>query len=108
VGAGPAGLTAAMYCARGGKKTLVLGNIYGSQQSMGGLYENYPGFPDGIQGIELSERMLAQAHLRVEGDLGYLHICCTVSPKNPISLGNLISCSLMIVALRPKDHQGIL
>jgi thioredoxin reductase (NADPH) len=50
-----------MYCARGGKKTLVLGNIYGSQQSMGGLYENYPGFPDGIQGIELSERMLAQA-----------------------------------------------
>jgi len=61
VGAGPAGLTAAMYCARGGKKTLVLGNVYGSQQSMGGLYENYPGFPDGIQGIELSERMLAQA-----------------------------------------------
>jgi thioredoxin reductase (NADPH) len=50
-----------MYCARGGKKTLVLGNVYGSQQSMGGLYENYPGFPDGIQGIELSERMLAQA-----------------------------------------------
>ncbi len=61
VGAGPAGLTAAMYCARGGKKTLVLGDIYLSQQSMGGLYENYPGFPDGIQGIELSERMLAQA-----------------------------------------------
>jgi thioredoxin reductase (NADPH) len=50
-----------MYCARGGKKTLVLGNAYSSQQSMGGLYENYPGFPDGIQGIELSERMLAQA-----------------------------------------------
>jgi len=50
-----------MYCARSGKKTLVLGNIYSSQQSMGGLYENYPGFPDGIQGIELSERMLSQA-----------------------------------------------
>jgi thioredoxin reductase (NADPH) len=61
VGAGPAGLTAGMYCARGGKKTLILGNIYASQQSMGGLYENYPGFPDGIQGIELSERMLSQA-----------------------------------------------
>ena len=54
-------MTAAMYCARGGKKTLVLGNIYSSQQSMGGLYENYPGFPEGIQGIELSEKMLAQA-----------------------------------------------
>lgn len=61
IGAGPAGLTAGMYCARGGKKTLILGSVYGSQQSMGGLYENYPGFPDGIQGIELSERMLSQA-----------------------------------------------
>ena len=61
VGAGPAGLTGAMYCARGGKKTLVLGSIYGSQTAMGGLYENYPGFPDGIHGIELSERILAQA-----------------------------------------------
>lgn len=61
VGAGPAGLTAGMYCARGGRKTLVLGNLYGSQQSMGGVYENYPGFPDGVMGIELSEAMLAQA-----------------------------------------------
>ncbi|AET63616.1 NAD(P)/FAD-dependent oxidoreductase [Methanothrix harundinacea] len=61
IGAGPAGLTAGMYCARGGKKILILGNVYGSQQSMGGLYENYPGFPEGIQGIELSERMVAQA-----------------------------------------------
>ncbi len=61
VGAGPAGLTAGIYCARGGKKTLILGNIYGSQQSMGGVYENYPGFPDGVMGIELSEAMLSQA-----------------------------------------------
>lgn len=61
VGAGPAGLTAGMYCARGGRKTLILGNIYGSQQSMGGVFENYPGFPDGVMGIELSEAMLAQA-----------------------------------------------
>jgi len=61
VGAGPAGLTAGIYCARGGKNTLILGNIYGSQQSMGGVYENYPGFPDGVMGIELSEAMLAQA-----------------------------------------------
>jgi len=61
VGVGPAGLTAGMYCARGGKKTMMVGNIYASQQSIGGLYENYPGFPEGIQGIDLSEKMLAQA-----------------------------------------------
>ena len=50
-----------MYCARGGKKTLVLGNIYGSQASMGGLYENYPGFPEGVDGTELMMRMQKQA-----------------------------------------------
>ena len=61
MGAGPAGLTSGMYCARGGKNTLVLGNIYGSQQSMGGVYENYPGFPNGVMGMDLSEAMLAQA-----------------------------------------------
>lgn len=72
-----------MYCARGGKKTLVLGSIYGSQTAMGGLYENYPGFPEGINGIELSERMLAQAQrfgaenqteLVEKIDLAYGHI----------------------------------
>jgi thioredoxin reductase (NADPH) len=61
VGAGPAGLTAGMYCARGGRKTLILGNIWASQMAMGGLYENYPGFPEGILGLELAEKMLAQA-----------------------------------------------
>jgi len=37
------------------------------------------------------QRKLAAAHLKVLERTGYEHICCTVSPKNPVSLNNLLS-----------------
>ncbi len=61
IGTGPAGLTAGMYCARANLNTLILGDVYDSQLAKAGLVENYPGFPEGIQGIELAERMSQQA-----------------------------------------------
>jgi len=61
IGAGPAGLTAGMYCARANLTTLILGDVYDSQLAKAGLVENYPGFPEGIQGLELAERMSQQA-----------------------------------------------
>lgn len=48
------------------------------------------------------QRKLTSAHLRVIEDMGYEHVCCTVSPKNPVSLANYLSCGLMIEGLRPK------
>ncbi|NHJ86114.1 MAG: FAD-binding protein [Asgard group archaeon] len=60
VGAGPAGLTAAIYTARAGIKTLVVGNPYESQVAKLGLIENYSGFARGIQGLELMEAMEGQ------------------------------------------------
>jgi len=40
--------------------------------------------------------------LALAGDLGYHHILCTVSPKNPKSLANMLSCGFLIEALCPK------
>jgi len=60
LGSGPAGLTAALYCARGGKKTLVLGgDKLGGQTAGIAVLENYPGFAG--SGLELSEFMKKQA-----------------------------------------------
>ncbi len=57
VGAGPAGLTAAIYTARAGFKTIVIGNPYESQVAKLGLIENYSGFARGVEGLELMEAM---------------------------------------------------
>jgi len=62
VGAGPAGLTAAIYASWMGLKTLVLeGNMLGGRASEAPLIENFPGFPGSISGLELIERMIKQA-----------------------------------------------
>jgi thioredoxin reductase (NADPH) len=62
IGAGPAGLTAAIYCAWLGLKTVVLeAGIVGGKAWLAPRIENFPGFEDGIKGSELTERMTRQA-----------------------------------------------
>lgn len=61
-GGGPAGLTAGLYAARAMVRTLLIERmILGGQVSATFLVENYPGFPDGISGQELSQAMEKQA-----------------------------------------------
>lgn len=50
------------------------------------------------------QRKLILAHLAVIEEMGYDHACCTVSPKNPVSLGNYLSSGLAIEGLCPKKH----
>ena len=61
VGGGPAGLTAALYAARAGRRVTVFeGNGFGGQITLSPLVENYPGLGN-VSGMELGDRMYVQA-----------------------------------------------
>ncbi len=62
IGAGPAGLTAGIYAARARMNVLLLEKaVPGGQVLVTDWIENYPGFPEGISGFDLSEKMKTQA-----------------------------------------------
>jgi thioredoxin reductase (NADPH) len=87
LGSGCSGHTAALYTARGNLKPLVLeGHEPGGQLSLTTLVENFPGFPEGIQGPELVSNMKKQAE-RFGAEYRHGHVVTADLSKRPFTIG---------------------
>lgn len=101
LGAGPAGLTAAIYAARANHVPVVItGPLFGGQLALTTEVENFPGFPDGVLGPELMELMKRQAErfgaeIRI-GDVTDVEL--TQSPLRMTFNGELIETKSLIIA----------
>jgi thioredoxin reductase (NADPH) len=101
LGSGCAGLTAAIYTARAGLNPLVLeGHEPGGQLSITTMVENFPGWPDGIQGPELIDNMKKQAE-RFGATFQLAHLAGVELGSHPIKLetsAGIIHTRTLIVA----------
>ncbi len=102
LGSGPAGLTAAIYAGRANLKPMLLaGNEPGGQLTLTTDVENYPGYPEGVQGPEMMEQFRSQAE-RFETEFVSGHVVGVEIGQRPFVLhledGNQFTCDSLIIA----------
>ncbi len=101
IGSGPAALTASIYTTRGAASTLIIaGDKWGGQLMLTTAVDNYPGFPEGIQGPELILRMRKQAE-RFGADIVEKNAEVVDFEKKPFELaagGDIYKAKTVIIA----------
>ncbi|GBD92696.1 thioredoxin reductase [bacterium BMS3Abin05] len=108
LGAGPAGLTAAIYAGRGKLNTLAVEKeAIGGEAASTDWIDNFPGFPDGVGGVDLSEKMEKQARRFgasiLYGDVKDLDL--RSQPKTMLVNGEPVTAKTVIIATgtHPKE-----
>ncbi len=109
LGGGPAGLTAGLYAARDRLKVLLVERgVVGGQVLVTDWIDNYPGFPDGLSGSDLVEKMAAQAarfNLETKnGNVVKVELSETVK-KMILESGEELTCQALIICTGARPNK---
>ena len=110
IGAGPSGLTAAMYLSRAGYSTVVLeGQLIGGQVATIDRIDNYPGFAEGVAGMELASSLESQAR-RFGAEIKFAE-ANNIRPGQPVVIqtdtGEVAAQAVLIASGAGYRHLGI-
>ena len=110
IGAGPSGLTAAMYLSRAGYSTVVLeGQLIGGQVATIDRIDNYPGFAEGVTGMELASSLESQAR-RFGVEIKFAKVN-SIRPGQPVAIqtdaGEVAAQAVLIASGAGYRHLGI-
>lgn len=109
IGGGPAGLTAGLYAARDRLDVLLLEKgVVGGQVLTTDWVDNYPGFPDGLSGYDLVEKMAAQAarfDLEVQNGNVVKVELSAASKKLTLESGEVLTCKALIICTGARPNK---